>query len=184
MDRENVRTLKLYYPVTVNCYERDRYGDLDEYPTELSPDESAAYLPEVLAQIGKEQLDGEEARGLMEYYHQQDAVDRKIRSARPSAEVMDGNLHGVAVCLVDGELTAEELDAFKDYWSGQMSDGWGEGFEQRLLRCKDGREIAVSYWSPDSGWEIRTADEMRRALEPPEAAHEPMDIQFDHTQQM
>ena len=28
------------------------------------------------------------------------------------------------------ELSKEEMEALKDEWSGQLSDGWGEGFEQ------------------------------------------------------
>ena len=59
--------------------------------------------------------------------------------------------------MVHGELTPEELEQFKDYLSGQASDGWGEGFEQHAISLEEG-DLYVHLWSPDN-WEILTEDE-------------------------
>lgn len=48
------------------------------------------------------------------------------------------------VAEVYGELTEAETDKLLDFAVGQMSDGWGEGFEQRPIKTDDG-EIFVSF---------------------------------------
>ncbi len=169
---ESLQTIKFYYPASVSYYERNAYGDMDYEPTELSPRNAASYLDEILGRISKEQDDSEMERGLMVYYHGDDSVNRKIYSAKPSAEVIDGKLYGVAVCRVNGSLTGEEIDKFKEEWSGQMSDGYGEGFEQRGIRCRDGNEIYVSFWSADDDWSMQTLEELRA----PQMVQAPMDV--------
>jgi hypothetical protein len=67
----------------------------------------------------------------------------------------------VAECRVQGELTAEELERLKDYVSGQASDGFGEGFEQRPIKTAED-EIYVHLWSSDKRWSIMTRDELEQ----------------------
>ena len=55
-------------------------------------------------------------------------------------------LYGVLECKISEPLTEEEIKVLKEYWTGQMSDGWGEGFEQRPINVEDG-EIYVSFWN-------------------------------------
>ncbi len=69
---------------------------------------------------------------------------------------------GVAECRVQGKLTDPELEQLKDYISGQASDGFGEGFEQRGIKTADG-EINVSLWNSDKSWSIRTKDELEQS---------------------
>lgn len=64
----------------------------------------------------------------------------------------------MAECQISGELSAEELAALKKYISGQASDGWGEGFEQREIALDGGRELYVHLWQ-DEDWSIRTEQE-------------------------
>ena len=45
-------------------------------------------------------------------------------------------------------LSQEELQEFTEYITGQYSDGWGEGFEQRDIKV-DGGTLNVHFWHPD-----------------------------------
>ena len=46
-------------------------------------------------------------------------------------------------------LSGEETAALFDYLSGQNSDGWEGGFEQRSIKTEDG-EIYVSFWNSEN----------------------------------
>ena len=94
----------------------------------------------------------------MHWYDKQNSVDAKVRSAEFTVEARNGQLWGVAECQVVGELTSEELAGLKDYLSGQASDGWGEGFEQRAIQV-DGGELYVHLRSFDGDWSIQTEQE-------------------------
>jgi hypothetical protein len=97
----------------------------------------------------------------MENYHGEDSVNEKVHSLVFTAETVGCELMGVAECRVKGELTVEEMELLKDYISGQASDGFGEGFEQRPIKTSDG-EICVSLWSSDKSWSIMTQDELEQ----------------------
>ena len=56
-------------------------------------------------------------------------------------------------CPLDGHDLLQYADAVDEtvlcnYISGQYSDGWGEGFEQRDIRVDDGT-LAVHFWQED-----------------------------------
>ena len=59
-----------------------------------------------------------------------------------------------------GSLSEKELEAVKDYWSGQESDGWGEGFEQRPIQTEEG-ELYVSFWNSSDSFFITTEEQLK-----------------------
>ena len=151
-------TLKLYMPMTVDRFESDGYGGTENEPTELSNYEAVRYVDSINAALRRESLPAEAERGLMHYYGKNDDIARKVRKVTFSAEVRDQKLWGVAECQVASELTPEELTILKEYVSGQASDGFGEGFEQREISVPDGHEIYAHLWQWEN-WSIQTEQE-------------------------
>lgn len=158
-----MNVLKLTSPLNIYmCRMPGRYDGEDDfddgYPT-ISAGEAAAYELQVLGQIKRMEfpLTGELTRGLMAYYYpQEDSVSKKVITARPTVEVINGQLTGVCYCAVNGELSEDELHALTRFISGQYSDGWGESLEQREIPIGNGGAILVSFWSSEDDWTIST----------------------------
>ena len=47
-----------------------------------------------------------------------------------------------------GELNKTELEELSDEITGQLSDGWGEGFEQHPVTI-GGEDYYISFWNCD-----------------------------------
>lgn len=156
-----LQTLKLYMPLTVKSYESDEYGNVDNEPVELDSRTVLAYEDTIRSAILKERMPDEVERGLMKYYGKNDAVNNKVQSYVFTVECVQDQLMGVAECHVQGKLTNEEVELLKEDISGQASDGFGEGFEQRPIKTADG-EIYVSLWNSNRSWNVMTQDEMEQ----------------------
>lgn len=126
---------------------------------ELYGSDLVQYLEIIEEAIERENCEGEEARGLMHYFDESREVAAKVVSAHPKVADVDGELYGVLECKIRDPLTEEEIKILKDFWTGQMSDGWGEGFEQQPLTVEDG-EIYISFWSRKSFWSVMTEREL------------------------
>jgi hypothetical protein len=157
-----LQTLKLYMPLTVMEYGRDEWGSMEEYSTELDQLTTLSYHDQILAAIFKERRPEETERGLMEYYHGDDSVSHKVKSLFFTVEQVGSQLMGVAECRVQGDLNDAELEQLKEYTSGQASDGFGEGFEQRPIKIGE-NELYVSLWSSNHSWSIMTQDELEQS---------------------
>lgn len=151
-------TMKLYMPLSAESFNYDYWGNYDEEGTELTDREILGHEDAIVAAMVKNHTPEEAERGIMHWYGEDNSVDEKVRSVFFTAEEREGKLWGVAECRVVGELTPEELAELKDYISGQASDGWGEGFEQREIHTGDG-DIYVHLWSFDDDWSIQTEQE-------------------------
>jgi hypothetical protein len=159
--RQELQPMKLYMPLHGDIYERNRYGDLVEYPDELEGQYLTEYQDAILAAMVKNRLPEEQERGLMHWYGETDSVNDKVSSAVFSVEEHNGTLYGTVECLLSAELTPDEMEDFKEYISGQASDAWGEGFEQRNIRLPDSSVLNVHLWDSGSDWSIMTEEEFQ-----------------------
>ena len=152
-------TLKLYMPLTADLYERNEYGDLDDSSTLLEGSELRGYQDQITAALVKNRMPEETERGIMHWYHKPDSVNTKVHSAVFTVDNRGGELWGVVECRVAGELSDGEMDTLKEFITGQASDGWCEGFEQREIAVDDGGELYVHFWNSDE-WSIQTEQEL------------------------
>jgi hypothetical protein len=149
--------LKFYMPLTADLYQYDDYGDLEDDEVPLNGQDLCSQEDAIIGAMVREQLSKEAERGIMNWYQEDDSVNQKVKSVVFTVETRNDRLWGVAQCRVIGELTPEELHTLKEYITGQASDGWGEGFEQREIQRNDG-VMYVHLWSSDH-WDIQTEQE-------------------------
>ena len=152
--------LKLYMPLKAITYQDENdYGDLYQvvYEIDVYSEELSSYEDEIRTAIINHRLD-DEKRGMMDYYDEPDTVNAKVQKYLFDVEVIDGELMGVAVLTLNAPLNQGELIKIKEAIEGQCSDGFGEGLEQREIKC-NGKEVYVSLWNSHD-WSLKTAEEM------------------------
>jgi hypothetical protein len=156
--KNELQTLRLFSPLFPHIYRKNEWGDLDDYREDLSAGAVLEYEDEILALIQKEKLPSEGERGLAVYLD--DDLSRKMYSINPTVEEWNGELWGVTELQTQGTLSASELAELTEWLSGQFSDGWGEGFEQREIKVEDG-ELYVSFWDSSDRFFIKPEDELK-----------------------
>ena len=140
-------TMRIFFPLKIITYPQGEYG-LDDNPVEITPAEAVAYEDAILAAIAKENRFFENDRGLAEYIHDE-ALNKKVYSLYPSVEIVDGELWGVMTAGLRESLSGEEPAGLLEFVTGQNSDGYGEGLEQRPIKTSNG-EIYVSFWNHEN----------------------------------
>lgn len=156
---EELTTLKLFSPLYSQLYVRTEWGDGGNSPVNMYPDELCRYQDEILAAIERENRNMEWDNGFADYLDNE-LLKRKVHSMMPTVEEWDGRLWGVLEVQSYGPLSGAELSGIMEEWSGQESDGWGEGFEQREIRVDQG-ELCVSFWDSDKNFFIKTEQELK-----------------------
>jgi len=154
----------LFSPLTATRYPRYDWDDINGEEEELLPTELCNYQKEILDQIAKKRLSEEGDRGLAEYLNDE-GLKEKIYSMNPTVEVWRGELWGVLEVEYRGELSSKEIEDIKEYWEGQASDGWGEGFEQREIKTCRG-DVFVSFWNSEHDYFIITEEELKGQEQP------------------
>lgn len=145
------------------------------------PEDTSSLLPildEVNELIDK---DIQEVGGLAYYLDDRyPEAKEKVRDIRIGVMELEGKVVGLAVVRAVEELSQQGIEEVKKYLTGQYSDGWGEGFEQRPIEewqeeveyeeydeeeddyytysGYENRELYLSFWS-DKDWEIRLLEE-------------------------
>lgn len=112
----------------------------------------------------QEMVDRENALGsedgkpcnLMDYFDGDPAIAEKVESAVVSVQEADGVLHGCTTLQLREPLEVGELAELCEYLTGQYSDGWGEGFEQRDIEV-DGGTLNVHFWQSDGQFKFKEA---------------------------
>lgn len=85
---------------------------------------------------------------------------RQLSAAKPTWPWVASQSHcqlWVAECQLLRGLTTKEMDTLKQYITGQASDGWGEGFEQRDIGVDEG-VLNVHLWN-SGDWSLQTEEE-------------------------
>lgn len=148
----DILTIKLYTPLTAEYWPTDAapgWEDEMEDETEerLNGYELLRYQSDI-AQAIQHENSGDWDGNLMQYYHEDDAIKAKVESVVISAEPHENQLCGCATIQLNQPLEGEELHTLMEYITGQYSDGFGEGFEQREIKV-DGGMLYVHLWQPD-----------------------------------
>ncbi|MEZ3467581.1 MAG: hypothetical protein K1W40_03715 [Schaedlerella sp.] len=156
--------MKILTPLTGDFFpEEEPEGSMEP----LDGRELLPYMESIQEAVDRENSRAGESSvpcNLMEYFQGNVSVKEKVESAVISVEQAEGILYGCAALRLKEPLEAGELQELCEYLTGQYSDGWGEGFEQRDIRV-DGGTLNVHFWQAgEMKFQIREAEKNQRAL--------------------
>lgn len=143
-------------------YEYDVYEGLPLEGTDLSQYES-----EIKEAIEKYNAIGNKEGkpcNLMDYFDGSAAIKEKVISAVPSVKQKEGVLYGCTTLELTTFLEQPETEELYEYVTGQYSDGWGEGFEQRDIPVEDGN-LNVHFWQCGKDFRFLVASEIQDPAE-------------------
>ena len=154
------RKLYLLSPLQAEFYENesDRM-----YPDDVMDGRALAVYGADILQKMQERANhvGED---LMEYYDEKDSVKEKVTNLELSVVLKDGELMGCAEVTIQAPLDRWEMNRLETYLTGQYSDGWGEGFEQRDIPVEAGT-LNVHFWQYGKDFRFLVASEIQAPAE-------------------
>lgn len=145
-------TTRLFSPLQGEFFEEDQWGNMGETPSVLDGRDLMQYASDIQERIDEEDWSHEGDRGLAVYLDNQ-LLKQRVDSMFPGIEEVNGCLYGVMTVVSRGDLVPQELETVMESWSGQASDGWGEGFEQGMFE-EEGGILYVRFWQPEDSFEI------------------------------
>lgn len=134
-------TETFYFPL-VGRLEDEEYGD--EY--EVDNRFLRSYEWDIRELVDKEQ--DSDLDDMKEYFYDDENARAKMVTARWGVDEKNGTLYGKVDFKLREPFTSEEKEKVREWVSGQNSDGFGEGLEQRPIETEDG-DLYVSMWSAD-----------------------------------
>lgn len=142
-----------YCPLKVQMNDED-YGDLYE------ADNGYAVMNEdaIRERLQKEQ--DFDLNNMADYFDGSESAKAKLISAVWDVENIGGELFGVIHTKLTEPFTPEEEQEWIEELTGQASDGFGEGFEQREIRTDDG-DMYVSFWNSDDDYFMENESEFQ-----------------------
>ncbi len=152
--------IRLFSPLTALMYGQEGY-ESDE-PEEITPTQLCRYVSAIKKQLIKRAAGYRRRPWVSGIYKRNRILRQKVFRMFPDVEVWQGELWGVLEIESYGKLSDTELNAVIAEWSGQASDGWGEGFEQRPIRTEEG-DLYVSFWNSGSDYFITTEEKLKDA---------------------
>lgn len=156
---EELTVLKLFSPLSASLYGLDDWGEPSDRERKVNGYDLCLYGDEIREAVEEENQYLNEERGLAEYLDNR-ILNRKVLSMKPSVDFWEDELWGVLKVQLHGELSEGEMKELISEWSGQASDGWGEGFEQRPIKTEDG-ELYVSFWHSGNDFFIKPEQELK-----------------------
>lgn len=135
-------------------------GQLNDGEYDDMSDVDGRFLSDYISEI-EEALEREQNPDfeIGNYITDHPTADAKLKMAKWSVEEINGVLYGRIDCRSAEAFTPEEIEAIKDGITGQNSDGFGEGFEQREIHTDEG-DLYVSFWQSGNDYFVHTQSEM------------------------
>ena len=121
------------------CYE--------DYTEDMTPEELVEYMEEISSLFL-----GSDDDELAQYIHEDGERDSQIYGVvtdiRVNVKNIKGTLYSWTEVTANRELTEIEKEALLDYLTGQFSDGYGEGLEQREFNSYTETDV-VEEWDEE-----------------------------------
>lgn len=164
----------LYSPLTVYIEYNEEYNpgyDLDYWRDEISSEEAADYKSEINERIDKSLIENGNNVNLIDYLDKsccydnkelENSIKEKVIRSKPTTKIVNNKLYGVMELELTKPLNEDEIEILKEYFAGQYSDGWGEGFEQFPIKINEGN-MYVQFWSSDNFY-MKTTEEFEKYL--------------------
>lgn len=159
-----METEKLYSPL--NFFIRDKYDaahgqydDIDYWRDPMTHENAFVHMDDIELALRRDRDCMDSNMGLAEYVPE--SLDGVVISLFPDIEFHGGKLWCVADMRLARPITPGEMDELTQWWEGQLSDGWGEGFEQREIDVDTGT-LYIEPWTADDDFHIYTQREFEQ----------------------